>query len=126
MSVLSRSQDSIREHVAGQMPVNIHNLIAQAKSDLWDGPLYLDADGEQCSSFDHGAHRFDFCQACGDIADFFDGIGCLYLDEDGCVHTSEPTVEDPEIDNEPPLCWEVSRRDIVQMVVGEMLAPYIA
>lgn len=144
MSGITRFQDPVREHVAGKMPATITLLIAQAKTDLWDGPLYTDQDGELCSPFDDTAKRFDFPQACIDIAAFFDNIGCLYLDEDSIVHTSEPTgdyytdenpnydPEDPdseptvEIYSEPVPYWEIGQHDIIRLVVGDMLAPYIA
>lgn len=142
MSHMSRSRDPVKDYVAGQMPDTIKRLLSLAKVDLEEGPLYLDKDGNRCSEFDNDAEPFDFNSACRKIRNFFEDIGCLYVDEDGCVHTSEPEgfteleanpdfdPDDPESDEEvevyygPTPYWEVPRHRIIERLTGT-LAPYI-
>lgn len=130
--------DSVREYVAGQMPDTIKRLISLATLDLNEGPVFLDAEGERCGPFDDGAKRFDFSTACREIGAFFEDIGCLYVDEDGGLHTAEPeaTVEveenpdhDPDDpDSEPEIevrygptpYWEIPRTQIVGLVAGSL------
>lgn len=51
------------EYLRESMPPEIKTAISRLNADLYNGPLYFDADGESCSCFDEGAKAFNFSEA---------------------------------------------------------------
>lgn len=47
----------------------VQHRIGLIRSDLYNGPLYFDDDGEPCEWCDKGAHQFDFSGACDFVRD---------------------------------------------------------
>jgi hypothetical protein len=111
------------------IPDEITTLINQANADLYGGPLYLDADGEDCSCFDEGARQFNFSAACEEIETALGDVSDLWADlnaEDW--NDREPEAE--EIDGEvfKPF-WEdwrhVERHEIIAHICGRELARHV-
>jgi hypothetical protein len=112
-------RDAIAEQVAylrSAMPADIAAAIRLANSDLYNGPVYLDSDGDAASCFDEGATQFDFCGACDRIREWLDSH-CDDLQEESSFddETGESTYE--RIDG--------SARDITRELVGRELFPHV-
>ena len=60
---VKEEMESAVEHVRSQMSDDIKLDINRCNSDLYFGPLYLDANGDGASYFDEGATQFDFTAA---------------------------------------------------------------
>lgn len=112
-----------------QIPDEIRRLISQAKWDLYHGPLYLDADGDECSPFDENARQFDFSGACDKIRDCLnDLVVTIYTDDwSGCWSITMPECElDDEgyvIDQGPFYCIPVEQ--IIIEIIGKELAQHV-
>jgi hypothetical protein len=116
--------DQIREEIDAAiayqrevMPLHIADLISKAQSDLYSGPTYHDADGEECSWFDDGAIPFNFKQACDVIGKWLSDIDdiCMIMldvDDDG-----EEVEWSERIDG--------SGEAIVKALLGSELARYV-
>lgn len=102
-------------HIKSNLPASVREDISRCRSDLYFGPLYFDALGEECSCFDEGAHALDFQSACRRIDAALDDVEDLtvevaYDDETG------------ESDYEP---IEDSARSIRRLILGRELASTI-
>jgi len=106
------------DHWREQMPANIAALIDQANSDLYSGPLYLDADGEECSCFDEGAKAFDFKAAVKTIGEWCEQIDDLSV---SCFQYDDETDEETEYSEN----IEDSGRAIIRALLGCELSHYV-
>jgi hypothetical protein len=73
--------DQIKEEIESaiewqreNMPKEIRKLISRANNDLYSGPSYYDADGDECSMWDDGAKAFNFSEACDKIREYLNEI----------------------------------------------------
>lgn len=110
--MLTQAQaDAIREYVAIAEP--IRRLISLAKTDLYNGPIYVDADEDED---DHDAWP-GFAAACQIIRDAMP-CGDLFIDleDDEVLGDVEPLLDGV-------LC--VDHRVVVSTLVGEALARYV-
>jgi hypothetical protein len=112
-------RDAIAEQAAylrSIMPAEMKRLINHANFDLYNGPLYLDSEGDAASCFDEGASQFDFCGACDRVRDWLDSHGEDLQEETSFDdETGESTYE--RIDG--------SARDIARELVGRELYPHV-
>jgi hypothetical protein len=112
------------------IPAVTLELIGKARHDLYNGPSYYDADGEECSCFDDGAIAFDFVDACSRIDDALAEVSGIWIDLDAADYsTTEPEPwedEDGELYEPDYSCWqEVSASEVIRHIVGHELARYI-
>lgn len=116
--------DSAVDWYKENIPENIKNLIDNANSDLYFGPLYLDSEGEHCSQWDEGATPFNFTKACKEIGDWFDeNVNDLVM-----IDLVEPDSEDEEESEdwrEIDVKIEDSAREICKRLVGSELFKYL-
>lgn len=109
------------------------NLINMANTDLYSGPLYLNAEGETVSMFDDDyTHAFDFVRACGIIRDALDRRlpDSLYYETwSGCVLTSVPEAYEDEdgtmVEPEPSELYEFDSQMLRVLAVGKELARHV-
>lgn len=107
------------------------HMIELARHDLFYGPLYFDADNEECSCFDEGATAFNFSAACAKISDALDFVGDLWVDTDsGDWQITEPQWcwkdQDGELCMEYPELWgHYDRHEVLTHIVGKELVTYI-
>jgi hypothetical protein len=91
---------SASEHWRSKMPDNVKAAIENCNADLYNGPLYFNKDGDECTCFDDGAVRFDFTKGLATIREFTDTIEDVKMsdyvgeDDDG-----EPIYETVNIDD---------------------------
>lgn len=52
--------DSAVAHFRSTLPASVKEAIARCNSHLYHGPLYFDADGNECACFDEGAKQFNW------------------------------------------------------------------
>ena len=108
-------------------------------NDLFNGPLYLDPEGEPCDCFDEGAKRFNFSSACARISAALESISAVWVDiQAGEVLTSEPdwsaveefTHEDGSIERHecywPEDYVHFDRNHVIRAIIGKELAKYIS
>lgn len=102
------------------MPKDIRELIDNANSDLYSGPLYLDSDGEPCSLWDDGATPFNFTEACDKIRNYLSDIDDLTV-----IDLVEPESEDDAEWIEIEIKIEDSAEEIRKALVGRELYSYV-
>lgn len=73
--------DSTVAYLKESMPKEIRKLISKANNDLYSGPSYYDADGDECTMWDDGAIPFDFSKACAEIRDYLDFVSDVKIFE---------------------------------------------
>jgi hypothetical protein len=71
------------------MPENIRALRRLAETDLTDGPVYLDAEGERVSCFDEDSRRFNFSKACRVLSRWADVVSDVQIEIAYCEETDE-------------------------------------
>ncbi len=114
------------------IPPEIQKLANMANNDLYNGPTYLDGDGNIVSMFDDvetGITAFDFVGACASISDWCgDNVVDMFYDEMcGCVVEKEP-VEEPDEDGdwiEPGPYVEVDSLAVRRILFGRELSSHI-
>ena len=99
------------EHVKSQMSDAVKSDISRCNADLYYGPLYFNAEGEECSCFDEGARQFDFCAARDRVSDWADSVEDLRVEVAFNTETGESLYE--RVD---------SACAIVREIVGKELA----
>lgn len=116
---MSNYDKDIEEYWHERMPEEIKEVFDKAINDLYTGPSYFDADGNEVSCFDEGAIHFDFSAACTKLRDWADeNMTPLYLEE-----WCEMLQEDPPANSdEAYYCWDEHSQK--KIVFGE-LAPYL-
>jgi hypothetical protein len=112
--------DSYETYLTNTMPDDIRELIAKANNDLYSGPSYYDADGNECSCFDEGAVPFDFRAACKRISAWASDVedvrvSVFYENEDD--EEGELIVDSEHVDG--------SARVILRNILGRELASYV-
>ncbi len=107
--------DSAKEFYAKEMPANVRKAINLCSSHLWSGPLYFDADGEQCGCFDEGARQFDWNPSLDLIREWADGIPDVEAEESFNEDTGQSTY----------CLVEGSREEILRTLVGRELMRYV-
>jgi hypothetical protein len=110
--------DSAIAYQRGVMPLHIADLISKAQSDLYFGPSYYDAEGEECSCFDDGAKAFDFKQACDVISKWLSDIGDIRITMCDIDEEGEEVEWSERIDG--------SGESIMQALLGRELARYVS
>ena len=75
---------------AVRIPAVLVNVINTTNSDLYHGPIYIDADGDHVSCFDQYHHQFDFPRAIGIISNWLDNQPTGYLDTQSGEIGKEP------------------------------------
>ena len=105
--------DAIREAV--EVPPVIAAIASAIASDLMSGP-----------------HTVLLVSPAADLLrDFIDGVPALYLDEDDCIHTSEPSPDPMDLDDEDdeyghhssvPEYFELSRSSVIEALFGRTIA----
>ncbi len=103
------------EHYLREMPEEIRTLINLANSDLYGGPVYLDAEGNECSCFDDGAKAFNFREAVAKISAYLDDIEDIKIETDFDPDTEESFFE--RVDG--------SAQEILHTIIGRELARYL-
>lgn len=98
------------------MPPEVKEAIQKANNDLYCGPSYYDAEGNECSCFDEGNIPFDFKAAVKLISDYVNDIDdlkeeCCDVDEDGEEVNWSERLED-------------SAKDIKKALLGRELYRY--
>lgn len=126
---------STAEHFKREMPQEIKTLLTLAKSDLHNGPVYLDSDGDECSCFDDGAKRFEFAAACCAISGYLESISDLYHVEFQTCDECNGTGMDDDGNDCAECCAEGckqyeeslsgTREMIIRQIVGNDLAQYV-
>ncbi len=109
------------------------SLINMANTDLYHGPLYLNAEGDTVSMFDDDyTHAFDFSRACTIIRDALDRRlpDSLYYETwSGCILTAvpEPYEDDDGEMVEPELSelYEFDSQALRVIAVGKELARHV-
>jgi hypothetical protein len=105
--------DRMTEHYREVMPPGIKELIGKLNADLYGGPSYYDADGDECTCFDEGAERFPFVAALAELREWIDDtISDVQMEVDYDPDTGESTYE--RVDG--------SAREITRRLVGRELA----
>lgn len=99
------------------LPASIAELIGKARHDLYNGPSYYSADGDELSCFDKGAIPFNFSKAVAEIRNWSDKIDDvriseIFVDDDGEEYESDERIED-------------SAAAIVKAIVGKDLYSYL-
>jgi hypothetical protein len=100
------------------MPLHIADLISKAQSDLYSGPSYYDAEGEECSCFDDGAKAFDFKQACNVTSKWLSDIGDIRMTMFDIAEEGEEVEYSETIDG--------SGEAIMCALLGRELARYVS
>jgi len=103
-------QESIR------VPAVLENVIETANQDLYSGPVYFDADGDQVSCFDGAVRQFDFSRAVNIIGDWLESLPTYYFVE------WWPGLETENPEDEYP---EIPREEIASALVGRELSSYV-
>jgi len=100
-----------------KMPKNIEDLIDSCNFDLYEGPAYFDASGNQCLWCDTEASQFDFSGAVDKISDW------LSKNNDNLLYNIEcETIERQfDIENEDPLESRIPWEDYYQIDVKDVL-----
>lgn len=129
-STVQQAINDWAKSIEAALPDDVKKEISHCNSSLFNGPLYLDSEGEPCSMFDDcdkTAHDFSAgCKLIAAALDNDDAVCDLYIDEDGGVSTSEP--EGEEIDGEwcDPLPYtRVDRKQVIAAIVGRELAQHV-
>lgn len=74
-----------------RMPGVLASVCSAINSDLYNGPLYLDSEGNEVSWLDDGARQFDFQRACKIVGRWFSRLGSFYIgQESGHVTDRQP------------------------------------
>jgi len=125
---------SMNQHITEHFPIpeEIQKLANMANNDLYNGPTYLDGDGNVVSMFDDvetGITAFDFVGACATVADWCgDNLNRVYYDaECGEVMEKEPEGDEDEEGNwiEPGPYYEVDSTEVKRLLFGRELASHI-
>ena len=98
--------------IKSEMPADVKRDIALCNSDLYFGPLYFDAEGEECSCFDKGAEQFNFVAALKRVRAWADDIDDIKVETWFNTETGEGQYE--RVDD--------AARAIVREIVGKELA----
>ena len=70
-------------------PAALCRVVSAAVSDLYNGPLYLTAAGDECSMFDSDYHHaFDFSRAVSIVGAWIDNQNTGYWDSDAGMFTT--------------------------------------
>ena len=109
---LQEELDCATSHIESEMSADIKRDINLCNSDLYNGPLYFDAEGEECSCFDEGAKQFDFCGALRRVRDWANDISDIQVEVAYNPDTGESAYE--RVDN--------SAREILRRILGKELA----
>jgi len=129
MSIQTDINSAVSEYV--RVPAVVRNLANRCNEDLYNGPLYLDANGEPVSMFDpEYDHAFDFQRATGILSDWCDRNlppALYYESESGCLSKSPPEPEEDEADVywESAEYYEIDFREITKTLFGGELARYL-
>jgi hypothetical protein len=122
--------EDITEHFP--VPADIQKLADMANNDLYNGPTYLDGDGNVVSMFDDvetGITAFDFVGACARVSDWCgDNLNRVYYDQEcGEVMDREPEGEQDELGDwyEPAPYYEVDSTEVKRLLFGRELASHI-
>jgi len=99
-----------------KVPAVLENVIQTANQDLYHGPVYFDAEGDEVSMFDGAVRSFDFERACEIIRGWLDDLPTYYYVD----WVPELTTENP--DDEYP---EIDHSDIKSALVGRELSNYV-
>lgn len=108
-------------------------------NDLFNGPLYLDPEGNPCDPFDEGVTRFNFSTACERICAALDHIGDVWVD----IQAGEVLTQEPDWDAGDTVILEdgsehydlfnlredyvhFDRAQVIAAIVGKELAKYVA
>jgi hypothetical protein len=127
--MLTSSQEkAIRSFVLADVGDDIKRLIRLANWDLYYGPG-VDYTESSEPIADDGETWPGFSKACREIRDALD-VGTLYIDDQSdCVSDREPECQcDNREDCDGSCCndwYSVEPRDVLSIVVGKELAPYV-
>lgn len=127
----ARVADAIAESV--RVPAALRRVAGAANYSLYHGPLYLDADGEDCCCFDDGARPFDFPRAVAILSDWADRCvpgDLLYESWSGCVvRESDVEWQGDESEDVPPAdpadYRALDRETVLVALFGRELASYL-
>ena len=89
----------IEEHF--ELPADIANKINLLNSDLYNGPMYFNPEGEQCCHMDEGATPFLFSKTADEVMDYLreEVPSTVYVDMD-CEQVFDNEPEGYEEDGE--------------------------
>ncbi len=128
--------ESVADHFRKGMTDEISGLVSFALSDLVNGPVYLDSDGEECSPFDEGAKAFDFSEAIAQIAAYLESVSDLVTHDFHSCDSCDGTGRDEYNEEDCAQCFgegccqyeetiSGTREMIISAIVGKTLSEYV-
>lgn len=69
---LEQEIEQMAVHYEEKMTPELRLLRRRIINDLYNGPVYLNNENEECCLFDENAKQFDFKSACNEIKDWLD------------------------------------------------------